>query len=67
VLFDLVGPEVAWGCFAAIEEFCADHGLLFARWAGGASGSFGAERVVFDGMELQSFAASEDDQILISA
>lgn len=63
MLFYLVGLEVA----PQIEEFCAYHGLLFARWAGGASGSFGAKRVVFDGMELQSFAAPEDDKILISA
>lgn len=63
----LVGYDVALGRFEAIESFCVDHHLLFARWAGGASGSFGPERAVFDGTRVRSFAASDDDEILISA
>ena len=62
----LVGLEVAWGRFDAIEAFCIDHGLIFARWAGGASGSFGPERLVFDGTDSRSFTASDDDEILMS-
>lgn len=42
----LADHEVAWGRFEAIETFCVDHALVFARWAGGASGAFGPERVV---------------------
>ena len=62
----LVAHEVAWGRFDAIETFCVDHGLIFARWAGGASGSFGPERLVFDGTDARSFTASDDDEILMS-
>lgn len=63
----LAGYDVAWGQFEAIERFCVDYHLLFARWAGGASGAFGSERAVFDGARVRSFAASDDDEILISA
>src|SRR3546814_772183 len=63
----LADHEVAWGRFEAIETFCVDHALVFARWAGGASGAFGPERVVFDGTTVRSFSASDDDEILISA
>jgi hypothetical protein len=48
-------------------SFCVDHALVFARWAGGAPGAFGPERVVFDGTTVRSFSASDDDEILISA
>ena len=63
----LADHEVAWGRFEAIEVFCVDHGLVFARWAGGAPGAFGPERVVFDGTSVRSFAASDDDEIMLSA
>jgi hypothetical protein len=59
--------EVAWGRFETIEAFCVDHGLIFARWAGAASGSFGPERVVHDGSISRGFTASDDDEILICA
>jgi len=42
------------------------HGLLFARWAGGAPGAVGPERLVFDGSTVRCFAASGDDEMLIS-
>ena len=63
----LAAHDIAWGKFEAIERFCVEHHLLFARWACGAPGSFGPERVVFDGARVRSFAASDDDEILISA
>src|SRR3546814_14783273 len=50
----LADHEVAWGRFEAIETFCVDHALVFARWAGGASGAFGTARVVFDGTTVRS-------------
>ena len=59
--------DVALGRFEAIETFCVDHALVFARWAGGAPGAFGPERVVFDGTTVRRFSASDDDEILISA
>src|SRR3546814_12208022 len=50
------------------SDVCSsDLALVFARWAGGASGAFGPERVVFDGTTVRSFSASDDDEILISA
>lgn len=63
----LADHEVAWGRFEAIETFCVDHALVFARWAGGTPGAFGPERVVFDGTTVRRFSASDDDEILISA
>jgi hypothetical protein len=63
----LADHEVAWGRFEAIETFCVDHHLVFSRWAGGAAGAFGPERVVFDGTTARSFTASDEDEILVSA
>ncbi len=62
----LMAHEVAWGAFQRLEAFCVREGLPFARWSGGYSGQFGAERVVFTGSgEPQSYAADEDDYILM--
>lgn len=63
----LADHQVAWGRFEAIAVFCVDHGLVFARWAGGAPGALGPERVVFDGTSVRCFAASGDDEVMISA
>jgi hypothetical protein len=64
----LVGTEVAWGIFEEIEGFARRAGLVYARWAGGACGSFGPERVVFSGSgEPEHFAASDDDAVMLSA
>ncbi|MEB0303404.1 hypothetical protein QN348_21200, partial [Mucilaginibacter sp. 5C4] len=64
----LVAHEVAWGIFNEIEAFCQRQGLVYARWSGGAPGSFGPERVVCDGSgSVQHFAASDDDEVMISA
>lgn len=58
--------EVAWGRFEELEWFCRCHSLAFARWSGGCGGSFGPERVVFDGStEPLAFAATEDDEIVL--
>ncbi|WP_052730547.1 hypothetical protein [Sphingomonas sp. SRS2] len=35
------------------------------RWAGGAAGAFGPERVVFDGEASTCFTGSDDDVVLI--
>lgn len=64
----LVGTEVAWGIFEEIEGFARRSGLVYARWSGGASGSFGPERVVFSGTgEPEHFSASDDDEVMLSA
>lgn len=58
--------EVAWGHFRELEAFCVKHNLAYARWSGGYSGQWGAERLVFTGSgEPQSYAADEDDYILM--
>src|SRR3546814_17647544 len=62
----LMAHEVAWGCFEQLEAFCIANGLCFARWSGGYSGQWGAERLVFTGIgEPQGYAADEDDYILM--
>ena len=63
----LMAYEVAWGIFRELEPFCRDHGLAYVRWAGGYSGSFGPERVVFDGVNPErTFVVTDDDEVLIS-
>lgn len=58
--------EVAWGRFETLEPWCFEHGIAFARWAGGYSGQWGAERVVFTGSgDPVTYLADEDDHILI--
>lgn len=63
----LVATEVAWGRFEAIEAFCTEHRLPFARWAGGSPGAFDAERVVFDGEDERTYPVTEDDELMVSA
>jgi len=63
---ELMAHEVAWGRFERLESWCVEHGLPFARWSGGYSGQWGAERAVFTGAgEVQSYAADEDDYLLV--
>lgn len=63
---ELAANEVAWGRFETIESFCQEAGLPFVRWAGGSPGSFGPERVVFDGIgEPQSYSVTDDDEVVL--
>ena len=62
----LYADEVAWGRFGQLGEWCAEHGVPFARWADGYPGEWTAERVVFTGSgELRSYIADEEDRILV--
>ncbi len=62
----LMANEVAWGRFDDLEAFCIVHRLPFARWSGACLGAFDAVRVVFTGGgDLQYYAASDDDNVLI--
>lgn len=62
----LMAHEVAWGRFEDLEAFCTAEHLPFVRWSGAYAGQWGAERVVFTGAgEPASFAADEEDQVLI--
>lgn len=63
---DLMVHEVAWGRFEALEAFCVKNALPFSRWSGAYPSQWGAERVVFfGGGDPVSYAADEDDYILI--
>lgn len=63
---ELMAHEVAWGRFEELEAFCVRNALPFSRWSGAYPGQWGAERVVFTGGgEPRSYAADEDDYILI--
>src|SRR3546814_18287648 len=58
--------EVACGRFEELEAFCVRNALPCSRWSGAYPGQWGAERVVFTGGgEPRSYAADEDDYILI--
>lgn len=43
---ELMAHEVAWGRFERLESWCVEHRLPFARWSGGYSGQWGAERPI---------------------
>jgi len=62
----LYAHEVAWGHFEALESWCAQNGVPFARWSGGYSGQWGPERMVHqgDGTTI-SYAVTEDDTVVI--
>ena len=64
----LYAYEVAWGSFEALEQYCCDQQIAFGRWSGGCSGSFGAERIVFDGRTGPfNFAVDDDDGLVLHA
>lgn len=61
----LMAQDVAWGEFAALEDFCMLHGLAFSRWSAGCR-AWGAQRAVFTGQgELRLFPVDEDDDAMI--
>jgi hypothetical protein len=64
----LCAHEVPWGKFEALEQYCCDQGIAYRRWSGACPGSFGAERIVFDGKTGPlNYDADEDDRIMLSA
>ncbi|HMS20065.1 hypothetical protein [uncultured Sphingorhabdus sp.] len=65
----LFAEEAAWGMFDDLEQFCCDEGLAYQRWSGACAGSFGAERIVYDGSMNGpwNFAVDEDDHIVLHA
>lgn len=66
-LLTLVAHEVAWGRLDAIEDFCIERRMPFARWSGSSPGAFAPERIVFDGVdEVRRFAATDDDELMAS-
>ena len=64
---DLMAYDVAWGIFDELEQFCVNHGLAYQRNSGACSGSFGAERVVFDGKNGPfNYDTNDDNVVLVS-
>ncbi|MFC3443860.1 hypothetical protein ACFOKF_22175 [Sphingobium rhizovicinum] len=62
----LFAHEVALGRFEALEGWCVEKRLSFARWSGGYPGQFGAQRLVFAGQgDPLVYAADEEDQIVL--
>ena len=64
----LYACEVPCGSFEALEQYCCDQQIAYQRWSGGCSGSFGAERIVYDGNTGPfNFAVDEDDRLVLRA
>jgi hypothetical protein len=60
--------EEPWGMFDDIEQYCSDHGIAYIRWSGGCAGSFGPERIVFDGANRPlNYDVDEDDHVVLHA
>lgn len=63
----LFAHEVAGGCFEALESWCVQNRLPFARWSGGYAGQWGPERVIHRGEGiLSSYVVTEDDVVVIA-
>ncbi len=64
----LCAHEVSWGSFNALEQYCCTNGIAYHRWSGACPGSFGAERIIFDGKRGPfNYDADEDDRIVLTA
>jgi hypothetical protein len=64
---NLYAHEVAGGCFDALESWCVQNRLPFARWSGGYAGQWGPERVIYRGEgTLASYVVTEDDEVVIA-
>ena len=64
---NLFAHEVPWGRFEALEQYCCDQGIAYRRWSGSCPGSFGAERIVFDGSNGPfNYDTNDDDEIMLS-
>lgn len=64
----LYAHETPWGMFDALEQYCCAEGIAYTRWSGACPGSFGAERVVFDGRTGPfNYDVDEDDHVVLHA
>ena len=58
--------ETPWGMFDDLEQYCCDHGIAYIRWSGGCAGSFGPERIVYDGKNGPfNYDVDEDDHVVL--
>ena len=64
----LCAHKVSWGSFNALEQYCCTTGIAYHRWSGACPGSFGAERIIFDGKHGPfNYDADEDDRVILTA
>lgn len=62
----LFAHDVPWGNFDALEQYCSDKHIAYVRWSGSCPGSFGAERIVYDGTSGPfNFSVDEDDRLVL--
>jgi hypothetical protein len=64
----LYAHETPWGMFDDLEQYCCNHDIPYLRWSGGCAGSFGPERIVYDGKSGPlNYDVDEDDHVVIHA
>lgn len=64
----LFAEQVPWGIFDDLEQFCCDEGLAYQRWSGGYPGSFGAERIVYNGKKGPlNYSVDDSDNVMLHA
>ena len=62
----LYAHETPWGMFDDLEQYCCDQHIPYVRWSGACPGSFGAERIVFDGATGPlNYSVDDDDHIVL--
>jgi hypothetical protein len=62
----LYALETPWGMFDDLEQYCCDQRIPYVRWSGACAGSFGAERIVFDGKTGPlNYSVDDDDHIVL--
>jgi hypothetical protein len=62
----LYAHETPWGMFDDLEQYCCDQRIPYVRWSGACAGSFGAERIVFDGIGGPlNYSVDDDDHIVL--
>ena len=62
----LYAHETPWGMFDDLERYCCDQHIAYVRWSGACPGSFGAERIVFNGKGGPlNYSVDDDDHIVL--
>ena len=63
----LCAYEVPWGMFEELEQYCCNNHIAYRRWSGACSGSFGAERITYDGKSgPYNFDVNDDDIVMLA-
>jgi hypothetical protein len=62
----LYAHEVAWGVFENLEQYCCDNNIAYVRQSDGCAGSFGPERIVYNGKNGPlNYATDDDDEVVL--